>query len=208
MFFKKIILSITTFFFVFLMNTAFAQTPGDQLSNLLQNLQTFQADFSQKIQDKAGSTLSQSQGKMALKRPGLFRWETQRPNQQLIIADGKTIWIYDKDLEQITKQKQNASANTPGLLLSDSVSHLIKRFYIKSTVTNNDTVFELIPKSKEALFQSVQLVFDKTDLKQMILFDNLGQMTKISFSHIKANQELSQDLFHFRAPSHIEVVGE
>lgn len=205
MFFKKIILFISTLLFI---NLAFAQSSSSQLSDLLQNLQTFQANFSQVIQDKAGSTLSQSQGKMALKRPGLFRWDTQKPNQQLIIADGKTIWIYDKDLEQITKQKQNASANTPGLLLSDSVSHLLTRFSIESTGTEKNNIFKLIPKNKEALFQSVQLIFDQRILKQMILYDNLGQITQITFSYAKANQDLPQDLFRFHAPKNIEVVGE
>lgn len=205
MFFKKIILFISLLLFI---NLAFAQSSSNQLSDLLQNLQTFQANFSQVIQDKAGSTLSQSQGKMALKRPGLFRWDTQKPNQQLIIADGKTIWIYDKDLEQITKQKQNASANTPGLLLSDSVSHLMSRFSIESTGTEKNNIFKLIPKNKEALFQSVQLIFDQRILKQMILYDNLGQITQITFSHAKANQDLPEELFRFRAPKNIEVVGE
>ncbi len=202
MFYKKIILFVSTLFFV---NFAFAQSPGSQLSNFLQNLQTFQANFTQVIRDKAGATLSQSQGRMALKRPGLFRWETVRPNQQLIIADGKTIWIYDKDLEQITKQKQNSLANTPGLLLSDSVSHLLTRFSIEAT--NNNT-FKLTPRSKEALFQSVQLVFDHKLLKQMILYDNLGQITQISFSNTQANRTLSENLFRFRAPKNIGVVGE
>lgn len=205
MFFKKFILAITTFFFV---SMAFAQSPSSQLSDLLQNLQTFQANFSQVIRDKAGTTLSQSQGKMALKRPGLFRWETQRPNQQLIIADGKTIWIYDKDLQQITKQNQNASANTPGLLLSDSVSHLMTRFSIESAGTEKNNTFNLMPRGKEALFQSVQLVFDQKILKQMILYDNLGQITQITFSNVRANQYLPQDLFRFHAPKNIEVVGE
>jgi len=205
MFLKKFILFIITLFFF---NMAFAQSPGDQLADLLQNLHTFRANFSQVIRDKAGTTLSQSQGKMALKRPGLFRWETQRPNQQLIIADGKTIWIYDKDLQQIARQNQNASANTPGLLLSDSVSHLMTRFSIESTGSEKNNTFNLMPRGKEVLFQSVQLVFDQKILKQMILYDNLGQITQITFSNVRANQYLPQDLFRFHAPKNIEVMGE
>jgi outer membrane lipoprotein carrier protein len=192
-------------FLFFFTTSTFAQSASQQLSDLLQNLQTFQANFSQAIQDKAGNTLSQSEGKMALKRPGLFRWETQKPNQQLIVADGNTIWIYDKDLAQITKQKQNTQTNAPGLLLSDSVSNLILRFKIES---ENNAEFKLTPKAKKDLFQFVELIFDQSQLTQMILHDNLGQITVIKFTNTKTNQALSPSLFRFRAPSNIEVIGE
>jgi outer membrane lipoprotein carrier protein len=184
---------------------AFAQSPSQQLSDLLQNLQTFQANFSQSIEDKTGNILSQSKGQMALKRPGLFRWETQNPNQQLIIADGKTLWIYDKDLAQITQQKQNTQNNTPALLLSDASPNLIARFKIES---KNIGHFRLTPKVKKDLFQFVELVFTQSQLKQMILHDNLGQTTVIIFNNSKTNQMLSSNLFHFHAPSNIEVIGE
>jgi outer membrane lipoprotein carrier protein len=202
MIYRKIIFFIYLIFSI--SPSAFAQSSHNQLSGLLQNLETFQANFSQVIQDKRGNPLSQSSGKMALKRPGLFRWETTTPNQQLIIADGKTIWIYDKDLEQVSKQKQNISTNTPGLLLSDSASKLLSRFSVK---LENENTFKLTPKGKKDLFQYIELIFDGNNaLNQMILYDNLGQTTEITFSNIKQNPTLSVDLFQFQAPPNIEIV--
>jgi outer membrane lipoprotein carrier protein len=186
--------------------SAFAQSATMQLTTLLQNLHTMQANFAQVINDNNGNIVQQSSGRMALQRPGLFRWDTSQPNQQLIIADGKNIWIYDKDLAQITKQRQNTSANAPGLLLSDSVDQLAKRFRIEA-MNNNPSAFKLIPVQRD-LFQSVVLAFSPNgQLQQMILHDNLGQITQIDFTNVTVNNSLSANLFHFQPPPGVDVVS-
>jgi len=193
------------FIFTFISFNIYAQSAQDKLSTYLQSFTTLQANFSQHIENGAGMVLQESSGTTNLKRPGLFRWETTAPNQQLIVADGKYIWIYDKDLEQITRQDQHASNNSPGLLLSDSVNKLVSRFNI--TAKNNNT-FKLTPKGKKDLFQSVELVFDGQQLSQMILYDNLGQMTKITFSDVKVNPKLDDSTFKFKPPANIDIITQ
>lgn len=189
----------------FITSSAYAQSAQDKLSAYLQSFTTLQANFSQHIENGAGMVLQESSGTTHLKRPGLFRWETTTPNQQLIVADGKYIWIYDKDLEQITRQNQHASNNSPGLLLSDSVSKLVSRFNI---IAKNNNTFKLIPKGKKDLFQSVELVFDNQQLSQMLLYDNLGQMTKITFSNVKVNPNFDNSVFKFKPPANIDVITQ
>lgn len=198
---KQIILGLLGVVFL---NTALAdQSASEQLTQLLQNLKTYQANFDQVIQDKHGTTIQESTGKMALQRPGRFRWETLKPNQQLIVADGKYIWVYDKDLQEVTQKKQTADAQSPGLLLSDSVIHLAKRFSVSLPDTND---FKLVPV-KQDLFKSVELFFDpKGSLTKMILQDNIGQTTKIQFAHTSANTSLSPSLFKFTPPKNTDVV--
>jgi outer membrane lipoprotein carrier protein len=201
---KIIIIGLINFLSLFFINTAFAdQASSQQLTRLLQNLKTYSADFDQVIQDRHGNTIQESTGRMALQRPGLFRWDTLKPNQQLIVADGKNIWIYDKDLQEVTKKKQTEDKQSPGLLLSDSVDHLAKRFNVSSPGTND---FKLTPV-KSDLFKSVELIFDKSgQLTNMTLNDNIGQTTNIQFTHISANASLSSNLFKFQPPKDTDVV--
>ncbi|MDD4893010.1 MAG: outer membrane lipoprotein chaperone LolA, partial [Candidatus Rickettsiella isopodorum] len=104
---------------------------GDQLSQLLNNLQTFRADFTQTVMNARGQVLQQVSGKMTIQRPGRFRWEVIRPSRQLLIADGQRIWFYDIDLQQITIQKQKSvDADSPAALLSDSPKNLTQQFII------------------------------------------------------------------------------
>jgi outer membrane lipoprotein carrier protein len=192
----------------FIAINAYAQSATDKLMVLLQNLHTMQANFSQTISDDHGNVMQKSDGSMALQRPGLFRWDTTQPNQQLIIADGSNIWVYDKDLQQITKQLQNTSSNAPGLLLSASVDELAKRYLTRELTSNNNfSSFELIPTQRD-LFRSVVLTFSPDgQLQQMLMRDNLGQTTQINFSHVNINTSLSAGLFHFRAPAGVDVVS-
>lgn len=200
MFFKKWLTLVMTCLFSV---GVFAQSSAQLLSEHLTSLKTFQADFLQLVKDKNGNVLQQSQGKMALKRPGLFRWETISPNQQLIIADGKNIWIDDKDLAQVTKQKQHSAHHTPGLLLSEPVNQIMSQFTL---LQEDNNVFKLTPKGSREIFQSVTLIFQGQNLKSMMIQDSLGQLTTIQFSHSKINQDLPKNVFEFTPPKNADVI--
>src|SRR5687768_9284600 len=91
---------ITIILFVF-QTVTYAGSSTDTLNQLLRNIRSMRADFIQTLMDNNGKMIQQSWGKMALQRPGQFRWETKRPNEQLIVANGSRLWIYDPDLQQV-----------------------------------------------------------------------------------------------------------
>ncbi|WP_342147426.1 outer membrane lipoprotein chaperone LolA [Rickettsiella endosymbiont of Aleochara curtula] len=179
----------------------------DQLSQLLNNLQTSKANFTQTVMNSRGQILQQLTGKMAIQRPGRFRWEVMQPNRQLLIADGQRIWFYDIDLQQISIQTQkSADTDSPAALLSDSPKNLTQQFTIHPLMDVQG--FTLFPKNKNALFQSITLIFEKNRLREMRLTDKLGQQTVINFSQVELNPHLSAQTFHFIMPTdkNIDVV--
>ena len=97
-----------------------------RLNRLLTNTKSMSADFSQTTKGANSGTFK---GSMSVQRPNNFRWETKSPSQQLIVANGSTMWVYDKDLEQATKQTVDSQVgNTPALLLSgdpNKIAHAI-----------------------------------------------------------------------------------
>lgn len=206
----KLIQFIATFFFLIISSALYAQSnnPAAQLSSLLNNFHTMSAQFDQNIIDPNGSIIQQSSGTMALQRPGKFRWQTQRPNPQLALADGKNIWVYDAQLQQATRQKQTAINNSPGALLSGNVSKLAQQFNVKylAPIANTDQGFILTPNDKNALFQSVQLYFNHGLLQTMRLKDNLDQLTLIQFHQVKNNIAINPSLFRFSPPKGVDVV--
>jgi outer membrane lipoprotein carrier protein len=178
-------------------NLVFAATPQAQLAQLLSNFNSMQANFVQ-------STATQkTTGQMAMQRPGKFRWQVQKPSQQLIIADGSTLWIYDADLQQATKQKLNYQrSDNPAMLLSGSVENLQKNFII----TKAAEWFTLKPRSKHGMFQNIQLLFINGKLKIMYIIDNLGQHSVIKFSKVRINLKINPDLFKFKPGRGVDVV--
>jgi outer membrane lipoprotein carrier protein len=188
-------------------NSAFAETSAERLTQLLTNLKTMRAQFIQRVVDKKGVTIQESNGQMALQRPGKFRWDTQSTGQQ-IVADGKKIWVYDADLQQVMVQKQDMdSLKSPALLLSGSIQSLTKKFKITELKRSEPGFwFELTPQYKGAQFQSVQLNFVKGQLQAMRLTDTLGHASQLIFSRVETNLVLPESLFNFRAPKGVDVV--
>ena len=176
----------------------------DQLSQLLQSSRS---NFTQTVMNSKGQILQQLSGRMAIQRPGRFRWEVTQPNRQLLIADGKRIWFYDIDLQQITIQTQKtADSDSPAALLSNSPKNLTQQFVIHPLMDVQG--FTLFPKNKNALFQSITLIFEKNRLREMRLTDKLDQQTVINFSQVELNPQLPSQTFHFIMPTdkNIDIV--
>lgn len=197
---------LTIFFTCFCGTTALGATPSEELTALLQNVKTMQADFQQYLllasgQKKPGSVTS---GKMMFERPGKFRWEIIDPNKQLIIANSKTTWIYDEDLAQVSKRKVNLNEpGNPALLLSGSIATLQKMFLINKT---ENGWFTLKPKAKNNIYHAIKLHFTADKLVAMDIADNLGQQSEIRFSNIQINQTIPASLFVFTAPAGVDVI--
>ncbi|RDI48753.1 outer membrane lipoprotein chaperone LolA [Aquicella lusitana] len=202
------------FFFLtlFLMaGAARAQTAAAELSALLSGTQSMRADFSQVVYDNRGKGGQRSYGRMALQRPGKFRWEVTRPIPQVIIANGKRLWIYDPDLEQVTIRALNQTAGeTPALLLSHVGGVLEKDYVVKSLSKKSSGLqwYQLTPRSGDNMFASVQMGFMNNQIREMLLRDHLGHTTGIQFKNIKTNVSLSASLFTFRPPANVDVIDE
>lgn len=195
------------FFLMCFMSSTYADLASDTLIQLLNNIHTMQANFNETVKDTKGKILNQSQGKMSLERPGKFRWDVTAPNRQLIVTNGKKIWIYDADLEQLTIRHFNQEAGeAPALLLSNTNETLTKDFRVD--MSNNATTFLLKPKDKSSMFDSIQLIFSNQQIKIMQLQDHLGHVTLIAFNNAVLNSDLSPALFNFKPPAKVDVIDE
>ncbi|NWA81696.1 MULTISPECIES: outer membrane lipoprotein chaperone LolA [Pseudomonas] len=179
------------------------------LTNLLDQSKTLTARFSQLTLDGGGTQLQETAGEMAVQRPGLFYWKTDAPNEQTIVSDGQKVTLWDPDLEQATIKKLDPRLNqTPALLLSGDVSKISDSFDITSKQTSNVIEFTLKPKSKDTLFDSLQLSFGNGVINNMRLIDSVGQRTDILFSAVKANGVVDASKFKFVIPKGADVIQE
>ena len=181
---------------------------ADDLQTVISDLASFTASFEQTLYDADSVPLQTTRGTIALKRPGRFNWQYTDPATQEIIADGTRIWLYDKDLEQVTVNKiDDRIAGTPLVLLMGTAP-LADAFSVKS-VGESDGIdwYELTPKVAESDFQLVFIGLSGDALASMELRDNFGQATQIIFSDFNANSELDDALFEFNAPAGVDIIG-
>lgn len=184
---------------------AFAE---DTLDQFLVDLKTLQAHFEQKLFSDTGELLEKTSGTMVIQRPGKFRWDYQKPYQQLIVADGERVWIYDVDLEQVTvKTLDNALGKTPALLLTHDYAQIKQEYTIAELPTVGDAVrLELQPKDSEAQFKLIRLTLQDKVLQELELQDNLDQTTFLNFDHFVRNQGVDSSQFIFTPPAGVDVI--
>ncbi|SFE17187.1 outer membrane lipoprotein chaperone LolA [Nitrosomonas sp. Nm166] len=182
----------------------------NSLKHFIQETRTVRANFSQTLYDKNTRNIQESKGTMQFERPEKFRWTYEKPYEQLIVGDGTQVWFYDPDLNQVTIRQFNiAIGSSPAALLAGS-STIEDNFILTELGLQNEMEWlEAIPKSKESIFEFIQMGFsvDGT-LKIMALRDNFGQTTILSFSDLDKNPELSNELFKFTPPASADVISE
>lgn len=184
----------------------FAETPANLVQKKLSSIQTMKAHFTQTVRAKQG-VMTRSSGVMAFAKPDRFRWQTKQPMAQVVVADGKKVWVYDVELEQVTVSLQTKNLGAVGVLfLSQDTNAVEKNFTVTLQVHHGKEVFDLHAKLTQSNFERVQLTFEKNKLTTIVLDDQLGQHTSIQLSQIVMNHPQPERLFQFHVPSSVDVV--
>ncbi len=185
-----------------------AQTPLDAY---LDRLKTLSAEFSQTVTDSKGLQVQNASGKLVIVRPGKFRWELTPAgggSPQVMVADGKNLWFYDRDLEQVSvKPATNALTATPAGLLSGEGD--VRQWFDVAATGRRDGYdwVKVVPKQGDADFREAQLAFDKSELRRMVLKDKLGQTVRLDFLASERNPAVPDTEVKFSPPAGADVIG-
>lgn len=175
--------------------------------------QTTKATVATKAPQKKGLTgqhMNQTfKGVMKVARPGKFFWETTSPSKQTIVTTGKTVWIYDPDLQQAVRQSlDDQVANTPALLLSGNTSQIMNAYRVTQP-DKGKTYYTLYPKDRDGAFQSLTISFGVNKAPSlMILEDSLGQTTQVRFNNVKVNPTIPASTFNFTPPKGTDIIDQ
>jgi chaperone LolA len=189
---------------------AFPQEIGTDaavLEGFLNDLQTFSAGFEQRLYSEFGEELEHSVGTVHIQRPGKFNWSYFDPFDQSIISDGKSLWIHDADLEQVTvRDASHSLGDSPAAILDGSGD--INAHYVVLNTGSQEGVewLELTPRDPDSDYTTVRLGFVGGVLTGMILLDNLGQRTEITFKDTRRNAAVDPTLFEFSPPPGVDVI--
>ncbi|MGH8372798.1 MAG: outer membrane lipoprotein chaperone LolA [Gammaproteobacteria bacterium] len=180
-----------------------------QLQHFLSQVHSLKADFTQVVMDPNLRKVKQSEGTLLIKRPNRFRWDYAAPNKEIIVADGARVWMYDVELQQVTvKPLDGTLAASPAVLLSGS-NDVSKNFKVEDLGGKDGLSWVgLTPKIKDTDFEDVRLGFRNGTVAEMELKDALGNLTRITFTHVARNVTLSDDQFRFTPPPGTDVIGD
>jgi outer membrane lipoprotein carrier protein len=180
----------------------------DDLNAFTKGLKGLDGQFSQQVFDVRGKQKEASSGRVAVSAPRLFRWEYTKPYAQLVVADGKTVWVVDPDLNQATRRPQGPEeANSPLAILLEP-ARLERDFAVKDGGNRNGVAWlEVAPRAADAGFKTARLGFAGGQLSRLEYVDALGQRTVIAFSGWKRNPSFAKGTFAYTPGKGVDVIG-
>ena len=181
----------------------------DDLTTFTKGLKGLDGTFTQQVFDANGRKKETSNGRVAMSAPRYFRWEYAKPFEQLIVADGKVIWVYDPDLKQVTRREQGGEEQSSPLAALLDPARLDREFLVKELpATDGLDWIELRPRNPDkATFESARLGFGDAGLSRMRVVDPLGQRTELTFTKWKRNPSFAGSTFRFAPPKGVDVVA-
>lgn len=198
-----------------LLNAAWSETPDrvTLLDRYLEGLQTLRANFSQTLTDSHGAEIDHGAGTLVVSRPGKLRWELRPQGAregagELMVADGKNVWFYDRDLAQVSVKPIDAGlSGTPAMLLSGGVD--VRRNFVLNDAGEREGLnwVSVEPRAADSDFRRARLGFAHGDLTRMVLDDKLGQTANIVFDHAVRNGPVAADEVSFTPPAGADVIG-
>lgn len=195
-----------------------ASTAPTALERYLDGLTTLRADFTQRVTDAAGKPAGAGSGSLLVQRPDRFRWDYRPAGEgaaaddeqgQLLIADGRNVWFFDRELSQVTVKPIDAAlSSTPIMLLSGSAADLRTHFEITAQPPQAGLQWvQVRPHSADADFSEARLGFHDGELVRMLVHNRLGQTVQLDFTHSRRNAPVDPAQCRFTAPPGVDVIG-
>lgn len=201
---KKALIATT-----FLIAGAAHATALDQFKSFVAGTKSARGEFTQTQVTKTPKPGKTSSGTFVFSRPGKFIWTYQKPYEQLLQADGETLYLYDKDLNQVTTRKLGgALGSSPAAILFGS-NDLEKNFTLSEAGTRDGLEWlNATPKSKDTTFEQIGIGLKDGIPQAMELKDNFGQTVLLKFTSFQRNPALGAQTFKFDVPKGAEVVNQ
>ena len=185
------------------------------LDRYLEGLVSWRAEFTQSTTDARGRSRPVQEGLLVVQRPGRFRWEIRSSGTpasqaaQVMVADGKNLWFYDRDLDQVTvKPTGGALTATPAMLLAGTVP-LRERFDVAATGRRGGLDWvKVVPRGLDAEFREARFGFAGLELRRLELDDKLGQQVVLSFRGGVRNPALPPATLRFETPAGADQIGK
>lgn len=181
------------------------------LDKVRKDLTALSADFVQYEIDANERQSDKSTGKVWLNAPNQFKWQYQKPTEQLIIASGKQVWIYDKDLEQVTIKQQHNNQNPIYVLLNrEQTDKYYTVSLVKQDKKSKDKLqwIRMLPKSSSDEVKNVWLGIKGKNLSVLKLQNQFDNIVIFEFNNIQRNPKLADDFFIFKIPQGIDVIRD
>ncbi|NMH61065.1 outer membrane lipoprotein chaperone LolA [Alteromonas ponticola] len=184
--------------------TSSANNDDTLLKQKLAGMEQYRASFEQVVKDSNQEVVHQSAGRLVMARPDKLRWQTDDPDQVLLIADGESVWNIDQFVEQVTIMNQSQIvADNPFILLTNTSDEAWAQFTIKK-LPDADR-FVVTPKAEKGQIKRLTLRFKDDELVGLTMIDAQEQTSELKFANIETRFSVVDDMFKPNYPDSFTV---
>lgn len=177
---------------------------SDRLRQFQQQTQSLHGQFRQQIIENSGlADEGARSGDFWVERPDKIRWHYRQPYEQLIVADGFKVWLFDPDLDQVLVRDLAPDGDDVAGLLLGSSDDIARRFTVTSI---NDDQYLLVPIAEESAIEQVVIRFEQQMMVGLQVRDVLGVTSEFEFLNLQANTPIDPEQFQFVPPDGVDVV--
>ena len=179
------------------------------LREFLAQTRTARGEFTQQVSRGGAQAAPPSSGTFYFERPGRFRWIYARPYEQVLVADGERLFLYDKDLNQVTVKKVTAALPASPASILFGGNEFERDFVVTEAGTRDGLEWlKAVPRAKDSQFERIEIGFRDGAPAAMVLADSFGQVSRLAFSRFERNAKLDAQLFRFVPPAGADVLEE
>ncbi len=180
----------------------------DTLREFARQVRTARASFTQTVSSPDGAKKKTSSGNFEFSRPDRFRFVYTRPFEQSIVADGRKVWLYDVDLNQVSvRPLSSALGATPAALLAGG--ELERDFALSALPSRGGLDWaQALPRGGQGQVRELRVGFRAKALAALEIVDAFGQRSLLEFSQLTTNLALADALFHFVPPPGVDVIEQ
>ena len=180
----------------------------DVLKDFIRDVKSGRSQFTQTVTSPDGAKKKTSSGSFEFARPNRFRFAYAKPFEQLIVADGQKVWIFDADLNQASsRQISSALGATPAALLAGGA--LDNDFNLTARPAKDGLAWvQALPKQKDSAFKSVRVGFKGKDLAAVEIVDAFDQRSNLLFTQFTPGVEFPAEHFRFTPPAGADVIEQ
>jgi len=178
------------------------------LRDFVSHVKSGRASFTQTVTSADGAKKKDSSGQFEFARPNRFRFSYAKPFEQLIVADGQKVWLYDVDLNQVTvRPLAQALGATPAALLAGGT--LDTEFELEAAPASDGLEWaQATPRVKDGPIKALRVGFKGSTLAALEIADAFGQRSRLSFSALEQNVKLPDGTFQFTPPKGADVIQQ
>lgn len=187
---------------VFSTNPVALEQTAQQLRLKLASIEAFSAQFSQEVFDNKHQLIAQATGSVKVAQPNQFHWLTNEPDESLIVSDGRSVWVYNPFVEQVSIMSLDKTVRqSPLWLIANQTDEAWSQFQ----VSNEQGVYTIKPKDPQSLTKQIEMTFTGDALSRLSLLDSQGQSSVFVFAEFNSAPSFSRDIFTFVAPVGVDI---